>query len=800
MNTRLHPALSGLMPVILAGVVALTLPALASAAANCPNEAFRTGPSASLPDCRAYEMVSPPDKNGGSVDGGTTIETAAAPTAASADGEAVTYSSDTSFTEAKPLSSLTNSQYMSRRGPDGWSTEAIIPVQEYPIGRVDANSNNVDESPFQGFSEDLSHGFIVANEPSPVSGAPVGYYNPYLFDTANDGFTLLSTVKPPVQPPGIADEVHENPEDDGLIALFAGFSADSSHIVFQANDALTENAVPGKENLYEWTAGHLELVSLLPDGIASAEDPTFGSKVIEYSGNDHHYHFQHTISADGKRVFWSTYGYDPQNEPEKIYMREAGVRTVEVSASQRTDCADHAPCTGAPEPDPAGPQSAKYETSSADGSLVYFTSCEKLTNDSTASLVNSKEDECYSGREYPIVAYVGQDLYQYNVNTGHLADLTVSHSEVLGGEGLTPYVHGAEVLGVLGASEDGSYVYYAARGVLANGASVPKTGPSELPGSANVYLWHDGETRFIATLRGDYVEHDFAEALDERTSRVTSNGLHLAFQSRHSLTGYDNAPLHRQECPESREDGDEPGCIEVYEYDATTNSLECASCDSAGLPPTGNATTPVAQHVEGGPLGWETAVTQQRYLLDNGRLFFESTDALLPQASNGQQNVYEHEPDGVGGCQRPAGCLYLISTGASQSPSYFVDASTSGNNVFIETQDQLVPEDRDQAQDIYDVRIDGGFPSYSPPPCSGEACKPPVTPAPPIYQAPPSATFFGAGNPSALTAKPTVAKAKRKVKAKKKPKVRGRHVKKGGHAKKRGKTSNSAEHSTKGMK
>jgi hypothetical protein len=740
----------------------------ALAVANCPNEAFRTGPSAALPDCRAYELVSPPDKNGGSVDGGTIVETLNAPTATAPNGETVTYTAGTTFTEADPHSGLTNTQYFSRRGPDGWTTQAITPTQVYPLGRIDADSDNVDESPYQGFSEDLTRGFLVANEPQPVAGAPAGYYNPYSFDTTTDSYELLSTAVPPVQPAGIAD----GPKG-GFIAIFAGYSADDNHVIFQANDALTPNAIPGEWNLYEYSEGRLELVSILPNGQSAKKEgsrsvePSFGSAFREDRQGEY-YNFDHAISANGKRVFWSDDG--------QIYMREDGVPTVDVSESQRT------------EPDPEGPEPATYVTSNAEGSLVYFTSCEKLTNNSTAEAVpvNGSGGKCYGGF---IQEPLGEDLYQYNVNTGVLTDLTVSHNEFEYSEGGDiRHVHSASVVGWLGSSEDGSYVYFAARGVLAQGAV---TGPSldgEGDGNYNVYLWHDGEISFVATLaEGEEAdEKDFVEAITERTSRVSPNGL-LAFQSTRSLTRYDNRPLHPTECRDNAGNGYYPTkdgfCSEVYEYIPSTKTLECASCNPTGAPPTGDAGTPAATHVFEANTGWQDSVTQQRYLLEDGRLFFQSEDALLPQASDGRQNIYEREPDGVGGCQSAGGCLYLISSGTSNANSYFIDASTNGNDVFIEAQDQLVPADGDEERDVYDARVGGGFPYPSLQSCSGEACKPPVTPAAAIYQAPPSATFFGAGNLAPQPPKPaTSTKAKKTAKkhsGKRKSKRRSKRSKTG---------------------
>jgi hypothetical protein len=106
--------------------------------------------------------------------------------------------------------------------------------------------------------------------------------------------------------------------------------------------------------------------------------------------------------------------------------------------------------------------------------------------------------------------------------------------------------------------------------------------------------------------------------------------------------------------------------------------------------------------------------------------------------------VYEWERDGAGECQLATGCIYLLSGGKSDDNSYLIDASASGDEVFIATRAQLVPEDQNESFDLYDVRVGGATPA-SAPVCTGTGCQG-VPQAPPIFATPASGTFSGLGN------------------------------------------------------
>ena len=172
---------------------------------------------------------------------------------------------------------------------------------------------------------------------------------------------------------------------------------------------------------------------------------------------------------------------------------------------------------------------------------------------------------------------------------------------------------------------------------------------------------------------------------------------------------------------------------------------------------------------------------QSRYLSDEGRLFFNSPDDLVPQASNGKEDVYEYEPSGLGSCESPSGgCVALISSGSSGKESAFLEATPSGNDVFFLTAAQLLPQDTDTAFDIYDARVCTEVsPCLTQPSAAQSGCTTAVScrPAPAAQQAPigaaGTATVTASGNIPAL---PQPKQSQQAVKTSAKPPTRAQKL------------------------
>jgi hypothetical protein len=654
---------------------------------TCPNAAIRAAQGAqNVSDCRAYEVVSPVLKNGADVIGNPEL------TRAASDGEAVQFSSFSGFADT-PGSGLVLA-YMGVRSPTGWQTHSLMPPQDAQNG-FNATTSLVPA--YQGFSEDLSKGVFRAL--TPLTDAPLVSHtrNLYLRENLRDAAAptdrLLTATEVPLPPFGT------HPNHRGYRPTFAAASADFGHVIFESRLSLTTgvNSTVGgleKPKLYEWFDGKVRLAGVLPNGQpAKCPDEGEGEEACSSAGQgatDFAY-TDTTISRDGSRIFFSSPvanqgGFTSETQ---LYMRLDGTSTVRVSASERT--------VGPAEPE----QGAKFAAASADGRYVYFLDAERLTDD-------------------PIGADDAPDLYRY--------DTVLPESDP---HNLT--LLGRSAFGVLGVSENGDYVYFAA-----NSGQGAVNEPAKPPEGHGLYVLHDGQLRVIGFVNEENVGANLSIGgynLGDRQSRVTPDGQALIFTATEGdgLTGHDHG-----ECVSGTAD---PGCRQAYVYDATASggagNLSCASCNPSGA----TATAPAAIDAAVGSANASRTSHLSHALSDDGkRVFFMTRERLLTEDRNGNvQDVYEYDV--------PSHTLHLITTGASPWDSHFVDASHSGDDVFFITRDRLARRDIDNAYDLYDARVDGG---YSEPPsgpvCEGDSCL--ISPSAPNDPTPASSVFNGAGNTS----------------------------------------------------
>lgn len=735
-------------------------------------QSFLTQPasvSTALPDGRSWELVSPADKRGALISpiGEQGLVQAAA------DGDAISYIADRP-TEAQPQGNAQEVQVLSTRSTSGWSSSDIALSHDEPVGLLVGVGFD-----YRFFSDDLEAAIAESLGPfSPPEGEHENAYHeaervhesspeateatPYLRNDVTCASAPETCFTPLVTGAAEGADVPEGIEFGGHVQ-FVGATPSADFAVVDSTSPLTSATAPSG-GLYLWSAHapatqRLQLVSTLPEG--EGEGAPSGAELGDYQSGPKF--ARNSISDEGTRVFFSARA--PGQAQPHLYLRDTA-----TESTIRLDLAEGG--------SPATQASALFQTASVTGTTAFFTDSAALT--------------ARSGTE-------GEDLYACEIaeveEAGRrepqcrLQDLTPVPSAGQPGAGESAGVLGA----VLGASEDGSYVYFVANGVQAPGASPGDCGGASAPAEAtcNLYVAHDDDgawtTRFIAALSGsDSPDWGASGFLTDLTARVSPNGKWLAFMSDRSLTGYDNRDAGSGEPDE-----------EVYLYDDESAKLVCASCNPTGARPEGIEYAKLDNGLAGGKGVWgegqwiaanvpgwtpyETglALYQSRYLGDDGRLFFDSSDALSSQDTNGNEDVYEFEPPGVGSCTTAAatfgasanGCLSLISSGVAQGESVFLDASESGGDVFFLTAGQLVLEDLDTALDVYDAHECSAL-SPCAPAAGGEAqecrsaaeCRAAPPAQPTIFGPSGSATFSGPGNPT--TAAPATTKTKTKTKGK----------------------------------
>ncbi|HTU79996.1 MAG TPA: hypothetical protein VMF09_14675 [Solirubrobacteraceae bacterium] len=760
-----------------------------------PDQTFRLVPTGVL-DGREWELVSGANSHGASVLPPAAASVTYGVMRASASGAAISYTTDApSEPSGEGSRAPERYQSLSVRGASGWTPKEISVPDDVKGGFDTANPPM-----YMQFSEDLSLSVVdpyvgqsttndLAEPPlsPPLSAAEEGHQEttPYLRADApvtpsqqQPEVTAEEEVYKEAEKNGEREAAKGTPDGDFLAMLdaenvltkepfggvasetnfveggvekvqFLGATPDLTHVVLASNVPLAP-AEGASAGLYELTPSapenQLEPVSVLPDGAPAPARAQLGSGLTD--GKNGPVDSRNAISTDGSRVFWEQGSPEDEHETH-LYVRDlAKGATLEIGGVTK------------PEPAERGPN---FQIASRDGTRVFFTDEQKLVPGSGAT---KKEPE----------------LYMCEVLANFECAIT-DVSEVHAGES-------AEVQGaVLGISEEacegsgeGCSVYFVANGALTAGASRGSCTNTELlPGAkCNLYVRRfNGETRtwekptLIASLssrddpdwRSNVAAEELWGDLSKITSRVSPNGKYLAFMSREELTGYRNVDA----VSGARDE-------EVYIYQAEAEAegrppLICVSCDPDGSAPRGVEDTPEAAEASGeghSPLvdrseiwhrvgeetnepvylagnvpGWTSEAehapaSQSRYLTDEGRLFFDASDALVPQDTNGKEDVYEYEPEGVGICtsasatfvERDGGCIGLISTGKSPKESAFFEASESGGDVFFLTNEDIHPGDHNQSYSVYDAHECTSASPCSPlakeppPPCEDEsACK-----------------------------------------------------------------------------
>ncbi len=682
---------------------------------------------------RVYEMVSPPYKAGNAALG---------PTAVAPDGDSVWLGSLGVFAN-EPLGGTGGlNPYFAHRGTGGWTTSPLSPPAVLaPRGNLEDVSADMSESlSYLHFGQNLAHS-------EETTTAALYLRDPEEPDTS-ESFVQASPLLKSVSGDPLGD------------LFYIGASSNFSNFLLELAVANRETVLLPADTTEESTdfyevakeGGAAPVLRLLGvDNEGEVIDPhcniQLGSEISAFNA----------ISADGSKVFF-TDGTAPgegksqcgeEGDPTELFARVDGRETLEISKPLSEVCKE-VPCPAATDREPA-----LFEGASEDGSRVFFTTTQSLVD----GVGLSKENDLY-------MAEIGGE-------PGKAVTKLVMVST--GDPGADPHPgEGADVRGVVRISEDGSRVYFVASGVL---SGTNPEGQAPAVGADNLYVYDavDSETSFIA---------DLCSAEDEKSGSVQD--IHCqGTSSRNNDEKLWKADIrHAQSTPRDGRflvfsssaqltPGDTDTTKDIYRYDSESGDLSRVSVGEDGFDDNGGSSS-IGSEIAAPNFTSSTVVNQRemndREVSENGKtIVFSTADPLSSKAVNGFASVYEwHE-----------GEVHLISSGTASEADGRPVITPSGDDIFFVTSSNFVPEDTDELADVYDARIEGGFPG---PPaadvaCSGDGCQGPLSLSPtPLSIG--TATQAGGGNivsasgehPSKPKSRKRIKKRRKNRKSRKKPK------------------------------
>ncbi len=322
--------------------------------AECPNESLRsTLASKSLPDCRAYEMVTPVFKEGYPL----LVRSFAS------DGESAIVDSLATLAGTPGSTELLieNGLYLDARTPQGWRLTPMNPPLSEFVGQF----------PLAAEADDGDTLWEQHKADQPTSVRDLYVRSP------NDVFHAIGPLSP-------IEVFEEEPSDvilsdESSLDLPVAATSDYQHVVLVAKFAEARwpfDSTAGGEthSLYEYSGtGNKEpiLVGVTggkgDDHLIASCGTALGSSPFGSAYN--------ALSRDGETIFFSVNACGAAPATTEVYARVHGAltsagrpETVDISESQCTEA-----CSSAP-------SGKNYEGASEDGKRVFFTSTQKLTN------------------------------------------------------------------------------------------------------------------------------------------------------------------------------------------------------------------------------------------------------------------------------------------------------------------------------------------------------------------------------------------------------------------------------------